>query len=229
MRRRTLIAACFAAVAAPRSPAFATAPPVVLELFTSQGCSSCPPADLLLGQLGRRPGVIALAWHVDYWDRLGWKDPFSSHMATARQNAYAASLQGEVYTPAMVIGGATLAVGSDAPAVEAAMSRATRPVIAVTISRAGAGLLVEVGAGGGPLQALLAVYDPRHTTAIGTGENGGRRLDEYRIVRESRLLDRWEGGPRRFDLPGIGTAGQGIAVLVQSPDLRVLGAADLSG
>lgn len=224
MRRRTLIAAV-AAVAV--GPALGAEPAVVLELFTSQGCSSCPPADALLGQLIRRPGVIALAWHVDYWDRLGWRDPFSSRAATARQQAYAASLAGEVYTPAMVIGGSRLEVGSDARAIEAAMARAARPVVPVTITRAGAGLVVEVAGGTGPMQALIVAYDKQHTTAIGTGENGGRRLEEYRIARDSRLLERWDGTARRFEVPAIGTAGQGVVVLVQSADLHVLGAADL--
>jgi hypothetical protein len=224
MRRRTLIAAV-AAVAV--GPAFGAEPAVVLELFTSQGCSSCPPADALLGQLIHRPGVIALAWHVDYWDRLGWRDPFSSHAATARQQAYAASLAGEVYTPAMVIGGARLEVGSDARAIEAAMARLARPVVPVTIARAGPGLVIEVAGGAGPMQALIVAYDKQHTTVIGAGENGGRRLEEYRIARDSRLLERWDGGARRFEVPAIGTAGQGVVVLVQSADLHVLGAADL--
>ena len=87
--------------------------PVVLELFTSQGCSSCPPADRLLGELARDPAVVALAWHVDYWNGLGWHDPFSSKLATERQRAYADRLGEEVYTPAMVIGGARIVVGSD--------------------------------------------------------------------------------------------------------------------
>jgi len=100
MRRRTLMTAVAASAFGARVQA---APkPVVLELFTSQGCSSCPPADALLGELTRRSGVIALAWRVDYWDHLGWRDPFASRTATARQRAYGRQIGGGVYTPALV-------------------------------------------------------------------------------------------------------------------------------
>ena len=103
MRRRDLIAAAFATGIAP--VARAAQHPVVLELFTSQGCSSCPPADALLGQLAQRPTVIALAWHVDYWDHLGWRDRFASRTATDRQRAYARQLGSGVFTPALVVDG----------------------------------------------------------------------------------------------------------------------------
>src|ERR1700683_5269841 len=79
--------------------------PMVVELFTSQGCSSCPPADALLGDLVRRPGVIGLAWHVDYWNSLGWRDPYASRAWTDRQKSYAKYLRGEVFTPALVVNG----------------------------------------------------------------------------------------------------------------------------
>src|SRR5438105_11263765 len=88
--------------------------PVVIELFTSQGCESCPPADAYLGELARRADVVALAFHVDYWDYIGWKDPYASSAATARQRGYAAALGARVvYTPQMVIQGAAHEVGSD--------------------------------------------------------------------------------------------------------------------
>ena len=111
MRRRDLMLSGLAALAAPS--ARAASGPVVLELFTSQGCSSCPPADALLGKLARRPGVIALAWHIDYWENLGWHDRFASHAATARQQAYARQLESQVFTPALVVNGAKVVVGSD--------------------------------------------------------------------------------------------------------------------
>src|ERR1700748_2762083 len=115
-RRRLLTGALLSSpFSAPRVHA-ATAP-VVLELFTSQGCSSCPPADALLGELVRQTGVIGLAWHVDYWNSLGWTDPYARRAWTDRQKDYAAHLGNEVFTPALVVNGATMLVGSDKAAV----------------------------------------------------------------------------------------------------------------
>src|SRR5260370_1298325 len=112
MLRRTLLTA---SISAPllSTVARSASYPVVLELFTSQGCSSCPPADAFLGELSHEHGVIALAWHVDYWDALGWRDPFARRVWTERQRKYAKALNGEVYTPALVVNGATILVGSD--------------------------------------------------------------------------------------------------------------------
>src|SRR5947207_9546964 len=108
-------------------PAQADERPVVAELFTSEGCSSCPPADALLAELAKRPDVLALSFHVDYWDRLGWKDPFSSRAATDRQNRYAKLLKlATVYTPQIVVDGRWEAVGSDRADVERALDRARR-------------------------------------------------------------------------------------------------------
>src|SRR6516162_2207078 len=101
--------------------------PILVELFTSEGCSSCPLADALLAELASRPDVLALSFHVDYWDRLGWKDPFSSREATQRQNRYAALLDlATVYTPQIVVDGGWQAVGSDRPDVEHALDLARR-------------------------------------------------------------------------------------------------------
>jgi hypothetical protein len=197
----------------------------VLELFTSQGCSSCPPADALLGELARRPDLIALAWHVDYWDRLGWRDPYASRDATARQRAYARQLGSEVFTPALVANGATMVVGSDRAAVEAAIKAAVPLPVPVTFSRSEDGVIVEIGAGAGPLRALRAVYDPEQATDIGAGENQGARLREFRIVRNVELLGEWDGGARRLTATAP-DRGQGQVILVQSADLRIAGAVD---
>ncbi len=225
MRRRDLVIAGLAACAAPA--ARAATPPAVLELFTSQGCSSCPPADALLGQLPRQPGIIALAWHVDYWNGLGWRDPYSSPAATARQRRYAAVLRDEVYTPALVVNGARMVIGSDRPAVQAAIGAVGGFAVPLALRRDAAAWVAEVGAAGRPVSTLLVAYDPQQATAVGAGENRGRRLTEYRIVREATPLGTWDGSARRLRLPGV-APGLGAALLVQSGDLKVLAAAEMA-
>src|ERR1700756_302855 len=107
------------------APLHAGERPILVELFTSEGCSSCPPADALLAELAGRPDVLALSFHVDYWDRLGWRDPFSSPAATERQQRYAELLRlATVYTPQMVVDGKWQAVGSDRAEVEQALGSA---------------------------------------------------------------------------------------------------------
>jgi hypothetical protein len=212
--------------AAPAGTPVTAAAPVVLELFTSQGCSSCPPADALLGQLAGQTGIIALAWHVDYWNGLGWHDPFSSRLATQRQQRYAAQLRDEVYTPALVVNGARMVVGSDGAAVRAAIGATGGLAVPVMLRRDGAAVSAAIGAAGQNVTALLATYDPQLATAVGAGENGGRRLIEYRVVRDVIPLGGWDGAPRRIALPAI-AAGRGAVLLLQTEDLAVRGAADL--
>ncbi|HSU04257.1 MAG TPA: DUF1223 domain-containing protein [Acetobacteraceae bacterium] len=231
-RRHVLIAAAAAPLAVPlarvdRAMGGAPATPVVLELFTSQGCSSCPPADALLGELSRRSGVIALAWHVDYWDRLGWRDPYSSQLATQRQRTYADRLGAEVFTPGLVVDGGAMLVGSDRRAVEAALTSAVPLPVAVTLSRGAEGATARIGGAPGALSALFATWDPVHDTAIGAGENDGRRLREFRIVRSAQVVASWDGAARDLMLPAV-AGGQGATVLVQGADLRVQGAAELA-
>jgi hypothetical protein len=224
MRRRSFILAATASGLALRS--YAASPPTVLELFTSEGCSSCPPADALLGRLARQPGIVALAWHVDYWNGSGWHDPYSNPLATQRQRDYAERLRDEVYTPALVVNGTRMVVGSDAGAIRAAIDAAGDAAVPVTLRRTDGGMLAETGSAGRPVTALLATYDPDRTTRIGGGENGGRRLAEYRIVRDATSLGAWDGAPRRITLPAV-TPGRGAVLLLQTDDLRVCGAADL--
>jgi len=224
MRRRDFVAAGLAA-SLPHTVRAAT-PPAVLELFTSQGCSSCPPADALLGQLAGEPGMIALAWHVDYWNGLGWHDPYSSPTATERQRRYAERLHDEVYTPALVVNGARMVVGSDGSAVRAAIGAAGGFGVEVALRRDGTAVSAEIGPVGQNVSALLATYDPQHATSVGTGENGGRRLIEYRIVRDVMPLGSWDGAARRIAMPPI-AAGRGAVLLLQTDDLLVRGAADL--
>jgi hypothetical protein len=224
VRRRDLIAAALASSIAP--VARAAPKSVVLELFTSQGCSSCPPADALLGQLARRPDVIALAWHVDYWDHLGWRDRFASRAATDRQRAYARRLGSEVFTPALVVNGKTVVVGSDRAAVEAAIGSAGGLPDGIILGRSGDGITVEITAAPGQVRVERIVYDPQQATDIGAGENDGQRLREYHVVREVETLAEWDGTARCLGakLPG---PGQGQVILVRSADLQIVGAVEL--
>lgn len=224
MRRRVVIAGGLGLMAGGgiQARARAAVPPVLLELFTSQGCSSCPPADALLGELVREPHVIGLAWHVDYWNRLGWPDPFANRAWSDRQRAYAAALRTEVYTPALVVNGAIMVVGSNARSVDAAMRTAPPLPVAASLRRQGGQLVAEVGPLPAGASLSLAVYDPEHTTTIGAGENGGRKLREFRIVREVRALDPAEG---RIMLPGVDSA-QGAALMIRDGQQRLVGAAE---
>lgn len=198
--------------------------PVVLELFTSQGCSSCPPADALLSALaGARDDVLALDFHVDYWNYLNWRDPFSSAAATQRQRRYAAELGTEVYTPQLVVDGQYQAVGSDRARVLAAIATA-RPAISAGPSLSLAsdenGLTVDVGAGQGSGDILLLGFDPQHVTEVGSGENAGRVLREVNVVRSMTPLGQWMGSSMKFHV--VRPSGDLHAVLLQARDGRIL-------
>ena len=192
--------------------------PVLVELFTSQGCNSCPPADTLLGQLAARPGVLALAWHVDYWDGLGWKDRFSSPAWTQRQYDYARRLGlDNVYTPQLVIDGTAESVGSDAAAADAAIkAAAARKVDGPSLTLADDAGRIELGAGPKiPASVWLIGYDRSRTTPVGRGENAGRSLTEYQVVRGATRLGGWTGEAAAFALPA--KIGEAELVLVE-PD-----------
>ncbi len=209
-------------------------PPVVLELFTSQSCSSCPPADALLAELARGGDdrLLPLAFHVTYWDRLGWKDPFSLPEATERQRRYAALWgRDNVFTPQMVVQGARDAVGSDRRAVMAAIEAARAaaaegPAMRLAPGEGGAGLALSVGAGRGSGTLWLVGFDPRHVTEVRAGENGGRNLVHTQVVRSLRQAGAWRGEALRLILPAP-AGGERAAVLLQAPDGRILSAAAL--
>ena len=200
--------------------------PVVVELFTSQGCSSCPPADTYLSELSReRPDVLPLAFHVTYWDGLGWKDPFSFEEATQRQASYAAQLGKGTYTPQMVIDGRAVLVGSDRRSAEAAIAAEKQAGVtsaALSASQRGRDISITVGAGGGKASVILIGYDAEHHTAIGRGENGGRTLTESNIVRSVQKIGQWTGAPLVLNAPL--QAGERAAVILEAPDGSIVGA-----
>jgi hypothetical protein len=205
--------------------------PVVVELFTSQGCSSCPPANAYLNEMARgRHDVLPLAFHVTYWDRLGWKDPFSLAEATERQDRYGHRFGDGSYTPEMVVDGASSHVGSYREEVGSAIDQAkrdSRTATAVSIAKAGDQLTIDVGGGTGSAKVLLIGFDHDHETAIRRGENGGRTLQEANVVRSIRAVGDWQGAPLRVTekFPD----GQDVAVILQAPDGRIVGAARLAG
>jgi hypothetical protein len=207
-------------------PASADPRPVVVELFTSQGCSSCPPADALLGELARRGDVVALGFHISYWDSLGWKDPLSNQGSTDRQKAYARSFDSRVYTPQMVVDGTSEMIGSDRAAVLAALGTA-RPEAIATVSFAADRRSVAIGAGDGKGEALLVRFVKHRTTDVAAGENAGRVLRDANGVRELTTLGAWDGPALSFPIEPPG-ADEGLAVLVQAPDGHMLGAAALT-
>jgi hypothetical protein len=202
--------------------------PVLVELFTSQGCNSCPPADTLLGEIAGREDVLALAFHVTYWDRLGWQDSFGDERHTRRQHDYARILGSRsVYTPQAVVAGQLDVVGS---------SRG-RLLGAIDIVRAnGAAQPVQIEPGGritlpalepeGRAVVWAAAWDDHHSVAIARGENAGRTLDYHHVVRWLEVLGPYEPDvePPALPLDELRNAGRsGVAVVVQRPsDGRVL-------
>ena len=175
--------------------------------------------------------MLALAFHVDYWDRLGWPDPYSSPEATARQRDYAAYLgEAQVYTPQIVVDGREGMVGSRRTEVIAAIDAAAGdPGAAVPLGlrREGGILSVSIGAGQGAGRALLVGFDPRVETAIPRGENAGRTLLQANVVRSIEVITEWDGRAVAFDRPM--PLGESAALILQARDGRILGAAMAEG
>jgi hypothetical protein len=224
MLTRSLIALCVAVLA---SNALAGAPrPVVVELFTSQGCSSCPPADHFLSELGdTREDVLPLAFHVTYWNQLGWRDPFSLEGADARQASYAQRFRDFEYTPEMVIDGNVEVVGSNRIAANLAIDRAkhnANTAAFVSATRDGARVSVTIGTGVGSARIVLIGYDARHITPVGRGENGGQTLTESNVVREFAPIGRWSGAALTINTNSV--AGDHMAVLLEASDGTIVGA-----
>jgi hypothetical protein len=211
--------------------AFSGERPVVVELFTSQGCSSCPPANAFLNELSReRSDVLPLAFHVTYWDRLGWKDPFSLEAATIRQDYYGHRFGDGSYTPEMVVDGLVGLIGSHRDEVNAAIEhakRGQRTATDVKVDKTGEDVAIRIGSGVGHGTVLLIGFDHEHTTKIGRGENGGRTLAETNVVRSIRAVGAWSG--KSLEISQRFPEGQDAAVVIESADGGIVGAARLSG
>lgn len=211
-------------------PAFADGP-VVVELFTSQGCASCPPADEFLAELARDPAVIALALHVDYWDYIGWADSFAHAAFTERQKSYArAEGSRMIYTPQMIVGGIDRVEGNDPEAVRA-LIRAHQMVdhgVSLTVSRNG-GLLRIAATAETALprgaEVVLVRFLPERTVSIGDGENAGHTMTYHNIVTDWTTVIAWQGtGPLAVEVPLLGED-QAVVLLQEPGPQAVLAAA----
>ena len=200
-------------------------PRAVVELFTSQGCSSCPPADQLLGTLARDPDLVALSLPVNYWDYLGWKDTLASADNSARQRAYA-DMRGDraIYTPQAVINGRRHAVGSDQRAISIAVKNSGGLPVDVTAHMSDDALTINVGPGKTPgmmATVWLVLFDRTRDVPIKRGENRGRTITYYNVVRRMQAIGMWKGEAASYEMPRgeLAKAGtQGCAVLVQGED-----------
>jgi hypothetical protein len=200
--------------------------PVVVELFTSQGCSSCPPADAFMQELKSARGVLAISFHIDYWDYLGWRDTLGESAYSERQRSYAKSRgDGDIYTPQMVIDGASDLVGSDRQSVKAGIDRAriATPRFSVPLSLSSDGSEFSIIAGPedeGPESTLwLMAIAPAIAVKITRGENAGREIVYYNVVRRVTPAGMWHGKTISLRLPvdGVMTAdSKACAVLLQS-------------
>ena len=199
------------------APAAAADPvhPTVVELFQSQGCSSCPPANANVMALADRPEILVLSWQVTYWNDLGWKDTFARPAFTARQWDYARAFhRSQVATPEVVVNGRDDVVGSRRDELEALIRRLDRgsggPAIGLATTRV---RITGAGPGG---SVIMVRYDPHILQVpIRRGENGGRTLPHRNVVREVARLGEWKGGTRDFTLPKPSRPGLKTAILLQ--------------
>ncbi len=195
----------------------------VVELFTSQGCSSCPPADRAFSSATGGNGILGLAWHVDYWNALGWRDTFSTAQATSRQRSYG----GGVFTPQVITNGDTLVRPASSSGAIAANAKGSFSVN-VDIKRAGGGVVVEAGPGSGSASLVLVKFYNSKTVSITRGENTGKSINYRHPVIGARTLGAWNGKAINITLKSGECSGViGCAVLLQRGVGRILGAAVL--
>jgi len=201
-------------------------PLAVVELFTSQGCSSCPPADAFLGELADRGDVVALSYHVDYWDYLGWRDTLGARANTERQRAYGRSFGvGSVYTPQAVVNGRQHMSGAKrdevAGAMESLASGGNGMNVQVSASYSGESIMIELGEGSGyPRKAhvVIAYFEPASRVAITRGENSGRTVVYRNAVKSLQTVGMWHGKATRLEVPRDDIASRGAggcAILLQ--------------
>jgi hypothetical protein len=229
MNGRGVAFALAAVVSAVLPPAIAAAaePRAVIELFTSQGCSSCPPADKLAGELARDPSLVVMSLAIDYWDYLGWKDTLAVPGHSTRQRAYS-KVRGdrEVYTPQVVVNGVVHTLGSDKSAIETAIAETRKKdgtlSLPVSLSVSGENISVSVPAGkvaGGKGEIWLCPLTKNVPVEIGRGENTGNTVTYHNVVRRWIKLGDWNGTAHTFNVPVsdvTNAGGDAVAVVLQS-------------
>jgi hypothetical protein len=199
-------------------------PRAVVELFTSQGCSSCPPADKIIGDLAKDPSVIALSMPIDYWDYLGWKDTLADSRFTARQKAYS-GMRGDrdVYTPQVVVNGSAQVIGSDRAGIEGAISGTKKAdhVMSVPVAMTVAGKQITVsvaasikGPGGAHGEVWICSISKAVPISVGRGENRGRELTYYNVVRTLLKVGDWNGSSGSWSVPLENISREGVDAAV---------------
>lgn len=202
----------------------AAKPPVVVELFTSQGCSSCPPADAYLAELIKRPGVIGLSFHVDYWDYIGWPDKFALKDASIRQHAYKEALMARyVYTPQLIVDGHLPVVASKKKDVDTCIAEAGTAGKVLLTARQNRVVEIPAAPTLEPLTIWHVAYDDMHTVRISAGENRGRTLRYVNIVRAIRPLGKWTGSAQTVAVPQT-PHDQSVVLLQAGMSGRIVGA-----
>jgi hypothetical protein len=222
MRLLALLAlsACTVAEATPKASG-----PVVLELFTSQGCSSCPPADRVLGKLAAGElgtTIVPLSFHVDYWNDLGWNDPYSQPAWTERQRRYARALNDRsIYTPQLVVGGAAGMVGSNLVAITTAIAKAERPALLATTATWSKDSVEITATAPANTELLVAVFETTRTNKVPRGENSGTTLAHRNVVRR---LERIRQGTVKIPLDAT-WKDVGVVVFAQREDMKITASA----
>lgn len=232
MRFLTSMLACLLLALPAAARAQAQQGPVVVELFTSQGCTACPPADALLARLAARDDVLALALHVDYWDYLGWTDSFGEAAYTARQRAYAKAMRNRsVFTPQVIVQGHDMLIGHDAESINARIAtheaKGSRVTVEAVRDRDALRIkLTPTEPDSGGAEVYLVKYLPSADVVIGGGENAGKRMRYVNIVTDWSTIARWDGQAAEVNVADVGDGP--LAVIVQRERFGpVLGAAQL--
>lgn len=240
VRCRSVAAAGIICLGATFSSAALADPRAVVELFTSQGCSSCPPADKLMGELAKDESLLVLSLPIDYWDYLGWKDTLAKPAHTVRQRGYAAKRgDRDVYTPQVVVNGVAHVIGSDRKAIDGAIEHASKPSalnVPVKLALDGERVQVSIAAGesGATGVVWLCTLAKAVPVAIGRGENRGRTVTYHNVVRRWVKLGKWSGETQSWTLPKdeFAEGVDSVAILVQAGTREspgaILGAASMT-